>query len=106
MNKTALPFVISGIVVDGADNVDNVISSGAAVDITTDVDYQLDSSTVSVQFSGFESALHGVMHFEMAVGTNPDGGEEVLAYTDFNIVHVEENDIAGNGMERTRLVTL
>lgn len=80
-----------------------MIKSSAAVDITTDVDYQLDSSTVSVQFSGFESALHGVMHFEMAVGTNPDGGEEVLAYTDFNIVHIEETDIAGNGIYITNV---
>lgn len=89
--------LFSGIVIDGTDNLDNVINNGTAVDITTDVDYQLDSSTVSVQFSGFESALHGVMHFEMAVGTNPDGGEEVMAFTDFNIVHIEENNTTGNG---------
>lgn len=38
------------------------------------------------------------MYFEMVVGINLDGGEEVLVYIDFNIVYIEEIDIVGNGI--------
>lgn len=88
--------IFIGIVVDGPDNVDQTVIQKQAVNMTSDIDYQLGSSTVSVQFTGFESALHGVMHFEVAVGTEPSG-EEVLPFTAANIVHVEETDIAGHG---------
>lgn len=82
--------------VDGPNNVDQTVIEKQAVNITSDIDYQLGSSTVSVQFTGFESALHGVMRFEVAVGTQPSG-DDVLPFTSANIVHMEEEDIAGHG---------
>ena len=67
-----------------------------AVNMTSDLDNQLVSSTVSVQFSGFESTLHGVRRFEVAVGTQLVG-EDVLSFTLANIVHMEQPDIVCHG---------
>ena len=84
------PF--SGIVHDGPDKTEGNLLVGLGVD----VDYQSDLSTVTVQFAHFESALHGVMTFEMAVGTT-QGGEEIMPYTEQGIMHYEEDNVAGNG---------
>lgn len=81
---------------DGPNNVDRTVVEKQAVNVTSDIDFQLGSSTVSVQFTGFESALHGVMRFEVAVGTQPSG-DDVLPFTSGNIVHMEEVDVAGHG---------
>ena len=81
---------------DGPNNLEETVIARQAVNVTSDLDYQLGSSTVSVQFSGFESALHGVMRFEVAVGTEP-GGEDVLPFTSANIVHMEQPDVVGHG---------
>ena len=64
--------------------------------MTSDLDKQLVSSTVSVQFSGFENTFHGVMRFEVAVGTQPVGEDE-LPFTLTNIVHMEQPDIVCHG---------
>ena len=71
-----------------------------AVNMTSDLDYQLSSSTVSVQFSGCESALHNVMRFEVAVGTQTVGEDE-LPFTLANIVHMEQPDIVCHGQWNT-----
>jgi hypothetical protein len=89
------------LVVDGADNIDKVLGEMAAVHYVSDTDYQLDTATVTVQFTGFESTMHGVMQFEMAVGTEPNG-EDVLAFTDANIIHLEEVDPVGKGNPSVR----
>ena len=80
-----------GIVHDGPDKTE-----GNLLVLGVDVDYQSDLSTVTVQFAHFESALHGVMTFEMAVGTT-QGGEEIMPYTEQGIMHYEEDNVAGNG---------
>ena len=85
---------------DGPNNLKETVIARQAVNVTSDLDYQLGSSTVSVQFSGFESALHGVMRFEVAVGTEP-GGEDVLPFTSASIVHMEQPDVVGHGKWNT-----
>ncbi|XP_063408918.1 uncharacterized protein LOC134692399 [Mytilus trossulus] len=82
-----------GIVVDGTDSTDHDPVS----DIGVDVDYQSDTSTVSVQYTDFESHLHGVMDYEWAVGTTP-GGQDVTTFSSDGIFHVEEQTIAGDGI--------
>ena len=59
-------------------------------------DYQLHSSTVTLQFNGFESHLHGVVDYEWAVGSTP-GGEDTLSYTPHGLIHSEEENFHGNG---------
>jgi hypothetical protein len=87
-----LPTSILGIVVDGADRTEIPVMS----DIGDDTDYQSDMSTVSVQFTGFESHKHGVMAYEWAVGTTP-GGEEIQPFMPHGIIHKEEKDVKGDG---------
>ena len=86
------------MVIDGADNTENM-ADGSPVDLGVDIEYTLDDSTVTVQFSGFESSTHGVMKFEQAIGTQP-GGEEVLGFTEFGVVHTEETGVVGDGKYR------
>lgn len=90
---------------DGADNIDKSVSEKALVDFMSDTDYQLDTSTVTMQFTGFESTMHGVMQFEMAVGTQPNG-EDVLSFTEANIIHLEELDPAGKGNDSKSCIHL
>lgn len=90
---------------DGADNIDKVVGEMATVNYMSDTDYQLDTATVTLQFTGFESTMHGVMQFEMAVGTEPNG-EDVLAFTDANIIHLEELDPVGRGNENVRFILI
>ncbi|CAG2214886.1 unnamed protein product [Mytilus edulis] len=82
-----------GIVIDGTDRTDHDPVS----DIGIDVDYQSDISTINVQYTGFESHLHGVMDYEWAVGTTP-GGQDVTTFSSDGILHVEEETIAGDGV--------
>ncbi|VDI67222.1 Hypothetical predicted protein [Mytilus galloprovincialis] len=84
---------LESIVIDGTDNTDQDPVS----DIGVDIDYQSDISTLSVQYTGFESHLHGVMDYEWAVGTSP-GGQDVTTFSSDGIFHVEEQTIAGDGI--------
>ena len=77
---------------DGADGTD-----GNNYVLEHDTDYQLDLSTVTLQFTGFESHLHGVVDYKWAVGTTP-GGEDTLSYTPHGLIHSEEENVRGNGM--------
>ncbi|XP_019642103.1 PREDICTED: uncharacterized protein LOC109483513 [Branchiostoma belcheri] len=57
----------TGVVLDGPHMTDSESDDVA----TVDVDYQLHTGTVTVRFKGFESARHGIVHYEWAVGTAP-----------------------------------
>ena len=74
--------------VDGPNSLEETVIARQAVNMTSDLDRQLVSSTVSVQFSGFESTLNWVRRFEVAVGTQPIGEDE-LPFSLANIVHME-----------------
>ncbi|VDI79784.1 Hypothetical predicted protein [Mytilus galloprovincialis] len=94
---TSTPIVVvdedmPGLVIDGAEGTD-----GNTLVLNEDLDYQLDFSTTTLQFNGFESHLHGVVDYEWAVGTTP-GGEDVMSYTTHGLVHSEEEDVVGNGI--------
>ena len=56
-----------------------------------DVDYDSDSASVSISFSGFQSTLHGISSFVWAVGREP-GLEDIQAYTENGIIHLEDNE--------------
>ncbi|KAK3609657.1 hypothetical protein CHS0354_035942 [Potamilus streckersoni] len=72
------------------------ISRDGAED-TVDINYQMDTGTVSVQFEGFESSMHGVMTYQWAVGTQP-GGEDVQPFIEAGLLHNEEKEVAGQGI--------
>ncbi|CAC5392346.1 unnamed protein product [Mytilus coruscus] len=79
---TSTPIVVvdedkPGLVIDGAEGTD-----GNTLVLNEDLDYQLDFSTTTLQFS---------------VGTTP-GGEDVMSYTPHGLVHSEEEDVVGNGI--------
>ena len=64
---------------------------------SSDVEYQLDKWSVTAQFSGFTSHLHGLSRFDWAVGTTA-GGEEVMPFDVLGIIHDEaESGTPGNG---------
>lgn len=88
---------LTGMVYDGAEGSEDIVSGTLRPDGVFEIDHQLDASTVTVQFTGFESSLHGIMKFEMAVGTEPEK-QDVLPFTEDNVVHVEETNVEGNGM--------
>ncbi|XP_038050728.1 uncharacterized protein LOC119723897 [Patiria miniata] len=50
-----------------------------------DIDAQQERTTVTVWFDDFESELHGISHYEWAVGTTP-GGEDIQPLTSDGIV--------------------
>lgn len=81
--------MLLGIVVDGTDS---------SYTVGNDINYQSDTSTVSVQFSEFTSHLHGVMSYEWSVGTTPTT-EDVLPFTSHGIVHKEEKNVKGDGKD-------
>ncbi|XP_052067219.1 uncharacterized protein LOC127706604 [Mytilus californianus] len=74
-------------------------------DIGDDLDFQSDMSTVSVQYTGFESHLHGVMAYEWAVGTT-QGGKKVQPFMPHGVIHNEEKDVKGDGKIRCNTVLL
>ncbi|OPL20593.1 hypothetical protein AM593_04880, partial [Mytilus galloprovincialis] len=70
---TSTPIVVvdedkPGLVIDGAEGTD-----GYTLVLNEDMDYQLDFSTTTLQFNGFESHLHGVVDYEWAVGISSSG---------------------------------
>ncbi|XP_066298079.1 uncharacterized protein [Branchiostoma lanceolatum] len=85
----------AGVVVDGPRMTD-----GEADDVSTvDVDYQLHTGTVTVRFRGFESARHGIVHYEWAVGTAALW-DDVQPYSSAGIVLYDDNaDMEGLGGE-------
>ena len=87
-----LSTLLSGIVRDGG--VDTVAMATVG---SSDVKYQLDKWSVTAQFSGFTSHLHGLSRFDWAVGTTA-GGEEVMPFSVLGIIHDEaESGTPGNG---------
>ncbi|XP_038062441.1 uncharacterized protein LOC119732930 [Patiria miniata] len=59
-----------------------------------DIDAQHERTTVSIWFDDFESQLHGISHYEWAVGTTP-GGEDVQPMTSNGIVPGSDDDVHG-----------
>ncbi|PVD18248.1 hypothetical protein C0Q70_21774, partial [Pomacea canaliculata] len=76
----------AGVVVDGG--LDTVLLSSAG---QNDEDYQSNMWSVTAQFRGFSSHLHGLTHFDWSVGSSP-GAEDVLPLMAMGIVHDEEED--------------
>ncbi|KAI8486030.1 hypothetical protein Bbelb_361300, partial [Branchiostoma belcheri] len=68
--------------------------------VTVDVDYQRDASTVTVQFSGFESEQHGISHYEWSVGTEPRL-DDVQPYTAAGVVLSDHTDNPGGDLLTT-----
>ena len=92
-NTSDIKYIcFSGTVIDGAATTYNIPSLA----LDGDIDYQSDITTVSMQFAGFTSHLHGVMAYEWSVGTTP-GGEEVMPFTTHGIIHKEERNVPGDG---------
>ena len=91
MYQTRMLFSVTGLVFDGAEGTDD-----STLVIDKDIDYQQDYTTVTAQYTGFESHLHGVVHYEWAVGSTP-GGEDVLSFTSHGLIHSEEAAVVGNG---------
>ncbi|KAK2165039.1 hypothetical protein NP493_1368g00012 [Ridgeia piscesae] len=54
-------------------------------DIGVDIDYQLDVSTVTVTFGGYESQRDGVSRYEWAIGSAPRL-DDVMPYSDIDLV--------------------
>ena len=65
---------------DGPNSLQETVIAKQAVNMTSDLDNSLVSSTVSIKFSGFESALHGVMCFKVAVVTESLGKMSSLLF--------------------------
>ena len=80
----------TGLTIDGAEGTEDKATFG------TDIDYQLELSTVTVQFKDFSSLLHGVMGYQLAIGTT-EGGEDIYPYSEQGIVHHEESSVDGEG---------
>ncbi|XP_022100316.1 uncharacterized protein LOC110984425 [Acanthaster planci] len=62
--------------------------------ILQDIDAQKEKTTVTIWFDEFESSLHGISHYEWAVGTTP-GGEDIQPLTSAGIVPGNDKDIRG-----------
>ena len=54
-------------------------------DTGVDIDYQLDLSTVTVTFGGYESQRDGVSRYEWALGSAPRL-DDVMPYSDIDLV--------------------
>ena len=54
----------------------------------SDIDYQIDTGTLTATFSGFESQAHGISHIEFCVGTRP-GWDDVIPFSKQGVI-VEE----------------
>ncbi|KAI8514390.1 hypothetical protein Bbelb_087140 [Branchiostoma belcheri] len=87
---------VSGLVFDGAGSSD----LSQMVSTAIDVDYQLETTTVSLQFEGYESAQHGIIGYEWGVGTTP-GADDIQPFTDMGIVAFDEP--AGSGIAQILL---
>ncbi|XP_077992165.1 uncharacterized protein LOC144446291 [Glandiceps talaboti] len=83
---------IAGIVEDGPET--EIVSSEI---VSVDVDYQKEETVVTAQFMGFESQVHGISHYEWAVGTQPRS-DDVQPYTNAGIVLSGDHDNPGEGL--------
>ncbi|XP_078585863.1 uncharacterized protein LOC144867674 [Branchiostoma floridae x Branchiostoma japonicum] len=84
-----------GVVADGPHMTDSETDDVS----TVDVDYQLQTGAVTVRFKGFESARHGIVHYEWAVGTAALW-DDVMPYSSAGIVlHDEDLSMEGIGGE-------
>ena len=70
----------AGVVYDGPDQ-------------NGDVDFEIDGSTATATFHGFQSARDGIKQYMWAVGTQPYD-DDVLSYTGYGIVEdvIEADD--------------
>ena len=61
-----------------------------------DIDYQVDTGTLTAMFSGFESEAHGIHHIEFCVGTRP-GWDNIVPYSSQGVIVEEspEEDVIG-----------
>ncbi|XP_072033446.1 LOW QUALITY PROTEIN: uncharacterized protein [Amphiura filiformis] len=66
-------------------------------DLIIDIDAQLSTTTVTLQFTGFESQLYGLSHYEWAVGTEL-GMDNVQAFTNDGIVFGNKTGDSGPGL--------
>ena len=82
-----VPGDVTGVIYDGPEQTDTSL---------VDIDAQLDGTLVTAQFEGFESAAHGIARYEWGVGTKPRT-DDVMTYTSFGIVLVENNTNTGEG---------
>ena len=62
-----------------------------------DIDYQSDTHTTTITFSGYESALHGIKSFDWTIGTS-SGAEDIKPYMEHGIIHKESLDVVGGGI--------
>jgi hypothetical protein len=74
-----------------------IVHDGPYEHLVNDIDYQADTHTLTIQFSGFESSLHGILEYDWAIGTTP-GSEDVQPYLEQGIIHNEEENVAGTGI--------
>lgn len=80
-------------VVDG--DKTGVVSDGP--DPSVDVDYQLDTSTLTLTFEGFESEAHGISHLEYCVGSRP-GVDDVVPYSSVGLIVEDDRQHASIGL--------
>ncbi|XP_064646203.1 uncharacterized protein LOC135499389 [Lineus longissimus] len=69
-----------GLAIDGPEGTENPYSS-----MGIDMSYTKETSTVTIQFEGFESQLHGLKRFEWAIGRTPHH-EDVQPFIEAGIV--------------------
>ncbi|XP_070562332.1 uncharacterized protein [Ptychodera flava] len=81
-----------GIVIDGSEPA--MSENGTLIG---DVDYQKEATVVSAHFHGFESYMHGIVHYEWAVGTTPRG-DDVQPFIRAGIVVGSEENNPGGGI--------
>ena len=93
INSKNMCVGLTGYIEDGPD----VDIFGTAPTIGVDIDYQRESSAMTVKFSGFESKLYGILSHEWAVGTSPRE-EDVQPFTSAGIVLRETDAIHGGGI--------
>ncbi|CAH1249045.1 SELE [Branchiostoma lanceolatum] len=78
---------VSGLVFDGAGAIDLTAP-------TVDVNYQLESTTVSLRFEGYASAQHGISGYEWGIGTSP-GTDDIQPFTGMGIVAFKDEPGSG-----------
>ena len=65
---------------------------GVGTSFENDIDYQIEDHTITMSFSGFESALHGIDRYEWAIGTQPRY-DDVMPFTDYGIIVTDERTL-------------
>ncbi|XP_060596420.1 uncharacterized protein LOC132750448 [Ruditapes philippinarum] len=91
------PIIHSSPITVVPEDVTGIVHDGPYEHLENDIDYQADTHTLTIQFSGFESSLHGILEYDWAIGTTP-GSEDVQPYLEQGIIHNEEENVVGNGL--------